>query len=1275
MNNFRFLRILICLVVIGLGLGTQLPSSMASSLSGINIARTAVVTTDSGDGALAIDGENFSTVWSSVNTTDDHWLALDFGTPQPIQKVVLVRASTFSTFEIQTWNGTQWINAVTSRQSGSNNVVVVNLTPVVTTSRIRLYVSSGAQVRLREIQVFRYDPQPIYVNQSGYETSRSKRFTAPLAADGTAFSVTLASNTAPLFTGTIASGIGDFSSFNPISSDSYVVRIGDSYSVPFGIGHHWVQRVSLQPAINFMVDVRCRNGNASGISPSDRKCSSGVAWRDSHQFSFELNTLIAMYAANPSIYSTARMPVQATYSGMRYSLPANTPEIVRLIYWAVEVYLKGDVNHTLLKEQLAYFVYAYPGLLDAYIPVEVYIEARDYVFANWGDPNRDRWNWYDITHTADLFQTYTVIGTGKGSFPPGHSIIPNLMMYEVALREGRGDAASYFTAAYNNAVWIINNLIPSNVEVTKGQRMSEHLLIPSLVYFYKEYPASAPSGIAAYVDQWANVMIERSNNAWDFRRYSAAEWTIPSYNEPGNVAGFPASAISAASVVNNPATGARLRQIAVAHVDNVYGRNPFGRHFSANAERDFEGVELGWFSEYSGGLGELNNSRGVLDGAPQTPQYPYNPSSAPGYTEGWVAFNTAWNLSLAYMAWEDTYLWAYDPATLNVANSVLPGQTLGIQLQAPLNFNYSSVENAEVVIRSTGGDVVRLTVNEASANDLFFRNTVQVQNAPVNPADSVIQAGPGEFLEISYGHGHWGECLIIPVTNGGTPPSTAGMSCDYGSSAVLPPSGTLVPMPTAVPTMTPLPTYTPVEGDIIMDNSDAAGVSITGAWTASSFDTGYYGSNYIHDGNAGKGTKSVTFVPSLAANGQYAVYLRWTAGSNRASSVPVTITHNGGTTTLYVNQQQNGGQWNSLGTFNLTSGSVAVTIDTTGTTGFVVVDAVNFAPAGVMATPTPTSTPTSTPTAIPTPVAGEIIIDNADANGVNIVGAWTSSIFDPGYHASSYIHDGNSDKGTKSVTFTPSLATAGQYQVFLQWSAAANRAPSVPVSIQYSGGTAAVTVNQQQNGGQWNLLGTFDLAPGAASVTVSTLGTTGFIIADAVRFVPTGVVPTATPTPLPTSTPTPLPTATWTPTVVPTMTFTPALTEITMDNADVAGVTIVGSWRTSAFDPGYYGSDYIHDRNNNKGTKSVTFTPSLPGAGLYEIFLIWPAAPNRDANVSITIQHSGGVTTVNVNQQQNGGQWNSLGIYNLAPGSAAVTVNTTGTTGYVIVDAVRFTPR
>ena len=141
------------------------------------------------------------------------------------------------------------------------------------------------------------------------------------------------------------------------------------------------------------------------------------------------------------------------------------------------------------------------------------------------------------------------------------------------------------------------------------------------------------------------------------------------------------------------------------------------------------------------------------------------------------------------------------------------------------------------------------------------------------------------------------------------------------------------------------------------------------------------------------------------------------------------------------------------------------------------------------------------------------------------------------------------------------------------------------------------------------------------------------------------------------------------------------LTALLLDSSSADTGTIVdntaaqvnGSWTSSVVTWGYYGTDYIHDENAGKGTKSVVFTPTIASTGLYDIFLRWTAGTNRGSNVPVVISHAQGMDTVVVNMQNNNGIWFKLGSYSLDSGrNCQVTILTTGTNGYVIADAVRF---
>ncbi|MDQ8180994.1 malectin domain-containing carbohydrate-binding protein [Pelagicoccus sp. SDUM812005] len=131
--------------------------------------------------------------------------------------------------------------------------------------------------------------------------------------------------------------------------------------------------------------------------------------------------------------------------------------------------------------------------------------------------------------------------------------------------------------------------------------------------------------------------------------------------------------------------------------------------------------------------------------------------------------------------------------------------------------------------------------------------------------------------------------------------------------------------------------------------------------------------------------------------------------------------------------------------------------------------------------------------------------------------------------------------------------------------------------------------------------------------------------------------------------------------------------EIILDNDAQLGVTFVGSWPSSNSVSGHWGADYQHNENLEQGSKSVTYTPDLPAARLYDVFLRWTSSSSRASNVPVDIIHANGTDTVSVNQRNNNGEWVLLGTYNLAAGTAnSVVLRTDNTNGHVIADAVRF---
>lgn len=133
--------------------------------------------------------------------------------------------------------------------------------------------------------------------------------------------------------------------------------------------------------------------------------------------------------------------------------------------------------------------------------------------------------------------------------------------------------------------------------------------------------------------------------------------------------------------------------------------------------------------------------------------------------------------------------------------------------------------------------------------------------------------------------------------------------------------------------------------EIIKDNTDLTGIALVGNWTTSAFNAGYYGTNYLHDGNAGAtGGKSAKFTPTIPTTGSYNVYVRCIAGSVWATNAPIDVVDVAGRThTLSVNLQNNSGIWVLLGTFDFSAGTSGyVKIRNDGANGNVIADAVKW---------------------------------------------------------------------------------------------------------------------------------------------------------------------------------------------------------------------------------------------------------------------------------------------------------------------------------------------
>jgi len=127
--------------------------------------------------------------------------------------------------------------------------------------------------------------------------------------------------------------------------------------------------------------------------------------------------------------------------------------------------------------------------------------------------------------------------------------------------------------------------------------------------------------------------------------------------------------------------------------------------------------------------------------------------------------------------------------------------------------------------------------------------------------------------------------------------------------------------------------------------------------------------------------------------------------------------------------------------------------------------------------------------------------------------------------------------------------------------------------------------------------------------------------------------------------------------------------------ADNPQAELVGSWTASTFTRGFVGEGYIHDDNQDKGEKSVVFTLAAPRAAVYEVQIAYSNGSNRAANVPISIAYAEGESQVTLDQTKAppiDNVYGAVGRFAFQPDQPArVTISNEGTSGYVIVDAVR----
>jgi len=529
-------------------------------------------------------------------------------------------------------------------------------------------------VEFEEPKPFETDRHWVCVNQVAYNLDAPKGFTVPTAISDLPFVIQDTGDGKIVYSGKLKDRKGNFTKFNPENSDMEyrIVVEGDGLkkgvSFPFTISKHAIQEMAYKPAVEFFNDAR----SIMGSHPS---AYGGSAWRDGTYYTYEVPSMVLLYLSNPAQFD--KMPVELSWQKDKekalnpefnyikatgdddplavvkklYSevpVPAkNTPDLIQNILFGtawnfVDPISKdpsgdilGHLMHGQTIEQLAYFLYGYPAY-EKYISKDFYQMVLDSTL-----------KWWD---KSGLFEVQTTVGNPKGRHCPGHSIMPNLLMYEVAKRENI-DAKKFMDAAIEQTNWIIETANWNNPAFTKGQRISEHKLPTGLAHFQYNYPEFAPKGLKQKITDWAEKAVSLSDNLWDFRKFTEDEWTLPGYNEAGNIIAFPGAALSVALVLEDGKLKDRLVEIAYAHIDNFNGRNPASAHCANHPDQGFIGVDSGWkYGDPRRDIcARLETVRGALCSLPGSEMYPFNPLGKPRHGEGWTVYNANWNLTLAYL--------------------------------------------------------------------------------------------------------------------------------------------------------------------------------------------------------------------------------------------------------------------------------------------------------------------------------------------------------------------------------------------------------------------------------------------------------------------------------------------------------------------------------------------------------------------------------------------------------------------------------------------------
>lgn len=137
---------------------------------------------------------------------------------------------------------------------------------------------------------------------------------------------------------------------------------------------------------------------------------------------------------------------------------------------------------------------------------------------------------------------------------------------------------------------------------------------------------------------------------------------------------------------------------------------------------------------------------------------------------------------------------------------------------------------------------------------------------------------------------------------------------------------------------------------------------------------------------------------------------------------------------------------------------------------------------------------------------------------------------------------------------------------------------------------------------------------------------------------------------------------------------TSATNGIILDQDTIPGTANSGGWSAGANAGGWNGN-YLLDGAANKGLRWVSYSPTLPTNGTYEVYAWWVEASNRATNTVYDIIHPGGTNRILVNQKVSSGGWFKLLTTNFNAGTNGRVIirnDNTAVGAYCVADGIRF---